>query len=289
MFEVPTNLLILLSILYGSISLTAVIGNSLVIWIVVTTRQMHTVTNFFIGNLAMADVIIGLFAIPFQFQAAVMQRWELPRFMCPFCPFIQILSVNVSIFTLTAIAIDRHKAILNPLRARSSKHASKIIIAIIWILAILLAAPISYGLRVVDLMIQFDTSEFWPKYTYDSIPVRHNHFFDMNLSTYFEPFYRFQLGVKEDKNIFIYVFLSVMIELSSFIYIFIYYIPSTEDNDTNITTAYQAPNITKPFCDNVNLSERQMLIYRYTLVLVQYIIPVFVISFVYIQVHEVLN
>ena len=99
----------------------------------------------------MADVIIGMFSIPFQFQAAVLQRWDLPKFMCPFCPFIQTLSVNVSIFTLTAIAIDRHKAILNPLRARSSKHASKIIIAIIWIVAFLLAAPISYALRVVDL------------------------------------------------------------------------------------------------------------------------------------------
>lgn len=43
-------------------------------------------------------------------------------------------------------------------------------------------------------------------------------------------------------------------------------------------------NITKPFCSNVNLSESQMLVYRYSLVLVQYIIPVFVISFVYIQV-----
>jgi hypothetical protein len=48
-----------------------------------------------------------------------------------------------------------------------------------------------------------------------------------------------------------------------------------EDNSTNTT---------KPFCQNVNLSEMEMLIYRYMLVLVQYIIPVCVISFVYIQV-----
>lgn len=116
-----------------------------------------------VGNLAMADVVIGLFSIPFQFQAAVLQRWELPRFMCPFCPFVQILSVNVSIFTLTAIAIDRHKAILNPLRARSSKHASKIIIGIIWLIALLFATPISYGLRVVDLMIQFEVSKYCPR------------------------------------------------------------------------------------------------------------------------------
>lgn len=54
------------------------------------------------------------------------------------------------------------------------------------------------------------------------------------------------------------------------------------DNSTNIT--FQLPNITKPFCQNVNLNEAEMLAYRYTLVLVQYIIPVCVISFVYIQV-----
>lgn len=52
----------------------------------------------------------------FKFQAALLQRWNLPTLMCPFCPFVQVLSVNVSIFTLTAIAIDRHRAILSPLR-----------------------------------------------------------------------------------------------------------------------------------------------------------------------------
>jgi leucokinin receptor len=159
MFEVPTNQLILFSFLYGSISLIAVIGNSLVIWIVLTTRQMRTVTNFYIGNLALADVIIGLFAIPFQFQAAVKQRWDLPKFMCYSCPFIQILSVNVSIFTLTAIAIDRHKAILNPLRARSSKHASKIVIGIVWTLAISLGIPIIIAFRVVDKPLLYDIGE----------------------------------------------------------------------------------------------------------------------------------
>ena len=52
----------------------------------------QSVTNFFIANLALADVIIGLFAIPFQFQAALLQRWNhLPDFLCPFCPFFQVL------------------------------------------------------------------------------------------------------------------------------------------------------------------------------------------------------
>lgn len=66
LYDVPVQIIVLLSIFYGSISLLAVIGNSLVIWIVATTRQMQTVTNLFIANLALADVVIGMFVIPFQ-------------------------------------------------------------------------------------------------------------------------------------------------------------------------------------------------------------------------------
>lgn len=66
LYDVPVGIIILLSIFYGSISIIAVIGNSLVIWIVATTRQMQTVTNLFIANLALADVVIGMFVIPFQ-------------------------------------------------------------------------------------------------------------------------------------------------------------------------------------------------------------------------------
>lgn len=62
----PTEVILILSLFYGSISIVAVVGNFLVIWIVATTRQMQTVTNLFIANLALADVVIGMFAIPFQ-------------------------------------------------------------------------------------------------------------------------------------------------------------------------------------------------------------------------------
>ncbi|XP_043596711.1 RYamide receptor-like isoform X2 [Bombus pyrosoma] len=147
-YEVPTAILVVLSISYGTISFLAVVGNSLVMWIIATSRRMQNVTNFFIANLALADIVIGLFAIPFQFQAALLQRWLLPHFMCAFCPFVQILSVNVSVFTLTAIAIDRHRAILKPLSARPSKLTAKIIIAGIWFLACSLATPMAIARRV---------------------------------------------------------------------------------------------------------------------------------------------
>lgn len=42
-------------------------------------------------------------------------------------------------------------------------------------------------------------------------------------------------------------------------------------------------NVTRPFCDNVNLSEEQLASYRYSIVFVQYVVPFCVISYVYIQ------
>jgi len=93
LYEVPTAMVVLLSICYGAISVVAVVGNSLVIWIIVSSRRMQrSATNCFIANLAMADIAIGLFSVPFQFQAALLQRWNLPEFMCAFCPFVQVIS-----------------------------------------------------------------------------------------------------------------------------------------------------------------------------------------------------
>ncbi|XP_077530906.1 tachykinin-like peptides receptor 99D [Haemaphysalis longicornis] len=150
LYQVPVEIIVLLSFCYGLISLVTVVGNSMVLWIVATSRRMQTVTNFFIANLAVADIIIGLFSIPFQFQAALLQRWVLPEFMCAFCPFVQVLSVNVSIFTLTAIALDRYRAVTAPLRARCcSKFNAKVLIGIVWAVSTAAALPYALALRVI--------------------------------------------------------------------------------------------------------------------------------------------
>ncbi|KAJ9594924.1 hypothetical protein L9F63_013784 [Diploptera punctata] len=80
--------------------------------------------------------------------------------MCAFCPFVQVLSVNVSVFTLTAIAVDRHRAILNPLSASPSKLCAKIVIACIWLVSGALAAPMAVALRVT--LIEYTRGRYKP-------------------------------------------------------------------------------------------------------------------------------
>jgi leucokinin receptor len=66
LYDVPWYIITILSILYGTISLLAVSGNGLIVYVVFKSKAMHNVTNYFISNLALADIVIGMFAVPFQ-------------------------------------------------------------------------------------------------------------------------------------------------------------------------------------------------------------------------------
>ena len=147
----PVSLVVFLSIAYGAVSLAAVIGNSAVLWFVVRSHRLRTVTNIFIANLAIADILIGALAIPFQFVAALLQRWILPHFMCAFCAFVQIVSVNVSIFTLAAIAADRYLIVSHLLDFRINKKRARRVLVLIWVIAVIFASPAGIALEVVHV------------------------------------------------------------------------------------------------------------------------------------------
>ena len=108
-YQPSKEVIIMLSVLYGSLSLVTVLSNSMVIYIYMSSsRPMQPILDYLIANLAVADLIIGLICIPFSFQAALLQSWNhLPDFLCWVLPFVENMSLNVSIFCLTAIAIDR--------------------------------------------------------------------------------------------------------------------------------------------------------------------------------------
>jgi hypothetical protein len=50
-------------------------------------------------------------------------------------PFVQILSVDVSIYTLVAVSLDRYHVMLHPLKPKLSTKSAFIIFIIIWLVA----------------------------------------------------------------------------------------------------------------------------------------------------------
>ncbi|CAH0407350.1 unnamed protein product [Chilo suppressalis] len=129
--------------MYSAVFIVALLGNGLVCFVVHRTPQMKTVTNYFIVNLAVGDIFMTLFCVPFSFvPMLVLRYWPFGEVMCKIVNYSQTVSVLVSAYTLLAISIDRYMAIMHPLKPRLGKAAAKMIVVAVWTGALATAAPI---------------------------------------------------------------------------------------------------------------------------------------------------
>ncbi|XP_037338722.2 adenosine A2a receptor a [Pungitius pungitius] len=130
---VPTSLYIALELL---IALFSVLGNVLVCWAVCLNSNLQSITNFFVVSLAVADIAVGVLAIPFS--VAISTGFCSNFYGCLFIACFVLVLTQSSIFSLLAIAIDRYIAIKIPLRYNGlvTGQRAQGIIAICWVLSI---------------------------------------------------------------------------------------------------------------------------------------------------------
>uniref|UniRef100_A0A1B6DRF1 G-protein coupled receptors family 1 profile domain-containing protein n=1 Tax=Clastoptera arizonana TaxID=38151 RepID=A0A1B6DRF1_9HEMI len=151
---------ILVHVLYPVIFIVSLLGNGLVCYVVYSSARMQTVTNFFIVNLAMGDLLMTVFCVPFStIYILVLGFWPFGIIMCRAVSFCQAVSVFVSAYTLVAISFDRYIAIMWPLKPRMSKRQAKVIILGVWTVASLIASPILF----VTVLIQPEVAPWFIK------------------------------------------------------------------------------------------------------------------------------
>ena len=94
--------------LYIVIFLISVIGNSLVCLVILRRRKMKTVTNYFILNLAIADLALTCICIPFDIPVQEMDyNWPYGAAMCKILYPLQTLTLFASVYTLTVVSLVR--------------------------------------------------------------------------------------------------------------------------------------------------------------------------------------
>ncbi|XP_060917564.1 adenosine A2a receptor b [Labrus mixtus] len=127
------------------IALLAVAGNILVCWAVFLNSNLQSITNFFVVSLAVADIAVGLLAIPFAI--AISSGFCANFFGCLFIACFVLILTQGSIFSLLAIAVDRYIAIKNPLRYNSlvTGQRAKGIIALCWFLSVVIGLIPIFG------------------------------------------------------------------------------------------------------------------------------------------------
>ncbi|KAG8137197.1 hypothetical protein E2320_005718 [Naja naja] len=130
-------------LLYSAIFLLGLCGNALVIVVLAGNKRLRTITNSFLLSLALSDLMVVLFCLPFTFIPNLMQTFVFGRAVCKAVAYLMGVSVSVSTFSLVAIAIERYSAICRPLQSRvwqTRSHAYRVIAAT-WVLSALLMLP----------------------------------------------------------------------------------------------------------------------------------------------------
>uniref|UniRef100_A0A8C0JBL3 G-protein coupled receptors family 1 profile domain-containing protein n=1 Tax=Chelonoidis abingdonii TaxID=106734 RepID=A0A8C0JBL3_CHEAB len=116
--ELPPSAKVVFLVLYIIIFALALLGNSLVVYIIIRQKAMRTATNIFICSLACSDLLVTFFCIPFTLLQNVSSEWLGGPFVCKMVPFIQTIAVVASTLTMTCIAVERYHGIVHPLKMK---------------------------------------------------------------------------------------------------------------------------------------------------------------------------
>ncbi|KAF1761163.1 hypothetical protein GCK72_009417 [Caenorhabditis remanei] len=155
---------------------TAIIGNSVVMWIIYKHKVMHYGFNYFLFNMAFADLLIALFNVGTSWTYNLYYDWWYGD-LCTLTSFFGIAPTTVSVCSMMALSWDRCQAVVNPLQKRPlSRKRSVIAILIIWVVSTVTALPFAIAASVNSF------------FTYDVVTstVSKTHVCSAPVNTFFE-------------------------------------------------------------------------------------------------------
>ena len=137
--EVHNHLIVLLA-LNGFVAITAFLGNTLILVALQKETSLHAPSKLLFRNLATTDLCVGLIAEPLSIISLISSLKERRNF----CRHVVAVFINtghilsrVSLFTLTAISVDRLLALLLGLRYRQVVTLKRLylIVVVSWVLS----------------------------------------------------------------------------------------------------------------------------------------------------------
>ncbi|XP_029012910.1 vasopressin V2 receptor isoform X1 [Betta splendens] len=119
------------------------LGNGFVLWVLLRRRKHNAPMHVFMVNLAVADLVVGLFQVFPQLIWDITERFQGPDFLCRTIKYLQIVGMFASSYMIVAMTVDRHHAICCPLKAYRGGAVSRwnppVMVA--WALALVLSLP----------------------------------------------------------------------------------------------------------------------------------------------------
>lgn len=165
--NMPLAELVCWCIVNGIVAILAIFGNSLVIIAFSCFKKRRTRTNYFVVGLAAADILVGLFSIPFWIATLVSIWLQSVSWMSNSLLYRAFIALDVfsgiaSILHLLLISLERLYAIGCPVKHRvSSRRSYLLAAAITWFVTLTAAAlfvprkNLTYFPRFLTLLVCF--------------------------------------------------------------------------------------------------------------------------------------
>lgn len=177
------SLQVVLTVLYALIFPIALLGNSLVLYVVFKRQSMRSVLNLLIVNMAIADMLVTVFIMPYTVAYLfVGLEWFSGIFgliLCKTIHFSLTASIAASVITLIVITVDRFVSIVFVWKTCLNLRTSKVSLVTIWIIAI---ATMGLHLEVYTVNQAIPGDERYYCYPdWQRMPVDFNKFFAIGM------------------------------------------------------------------------------------------------------------
>ncbi|KAM9779702.1 somatostatin receptor type 2-like [Neosynchiropus ocellatus] len=155
---------IVITCIYFLVCTVGLSGNALVIYVILRYAKMKTVTNIYILNLAVADVLFML-GLPFIAIQLALVHWPFGPVLCRVVMTVDSLNQFTSIFCLMVMSIDRYLAVVHPIKStkwRKPRMAKTINMAV-WCVSLLVNLPIVIYSGIITKHDVFFCTIVWPE------------------------------------------------------------------------------------------------------------------------------
>ncbi|KAK5878524.1 hypothetical protein CesoFtcFv8_023923 [Champsocephalus esox] len=166
----------LIPVFYSTIFLLSYLGNGLVLFIIYKFEKLNTVTNIFLLNLVLSNL---LFASSLPFWATYhLSEWIFGVALCKMVSSAYFIGFYSSILFLTLMTFDRYLAVVHAVAATKSRKKAYAITASVAVWCISIVASVKelvfqnvgksvfYGLTCEELGYSESTIERWRLVTY---------------------------------------------------------------------------------------------------------------------------
>ncbi|KAI5103653.1 pyroglutamylated RFamide peptide receptor-like, partial [Silurus meridionalis] len=142
-------------IMYILIFILALVGNSLVVCVVVRKGRSQSATSIFICSLAISDLLITFFCVPFTLLQNISAQWLGGVLVCKTVPFVQTTAIVTGILTMTCIALERYQGIIHPLKMKRQYTPQRAYrkLGLVWLLSVMVGSPMLF---VQQLEVKYD-------------------------------------------------------------------------------------------------------------------------------------